>query len=365
MLRFFLLLAAVLSLASFGLAQEGPYKILKTVKAGDNGGFDYLYADSDGRRLYIPRTDYVLTDSQGRRLKIPGAGPNARITVYNLDTLEPQGEIPKTNARGVAVDSKSHHAFCTSRPVVMWDSRTLAIIKTIEVEGIPDDILFDPFNQRVWIFSHSQPNATILNANDGSVVGTLDLGGKPEQGVADGRGHVYVDLEDTNRIAAVDAVALKVTAHYGLAGKGNEPTGLAIDAKHHILFAACRHPDAMVILKSDDGKILDALPIGSHNDGAVFNPKTMEAFSSNEDGPFTVIKENSPTSFRVEQNLDTRPGEPCGELHPCAKTLTLDTKTNRIFMIAAEFGPMPANAPKTMFRGPMLPDSVSILVVGK
>jgi DNA-binding beta-propeller fold protein YncE len=348
MLRFSLLLAAAIALpASYGLAQEGPYKVLKTDKAGGDGGFDYVYADSDGRRLYVPRT-----------------GPSARIAVYNLDTLEPQGEIPKANAHGAAVDPKSHHGFGSSKPVVMWDTKTLATIKTIEVEGHPDGILFDPFNQRVWVFSHSQPNATIINSKDGSVAGTLDLGGAPEQAVTDGKGHIYVDLEDKDQIAAVDAAALRVTARYDLAGKGGGPGGLAFDVKNHILFATCHSPATMVILKSDDGKILDALPIGNGTDGATFNTRTMEAFSSNGDGTLTVIKENNPAGFTVEQNLKTMPR---------AKTLTLDTKTNHILLIAAEYGPPPAppadaakEAPRRgSGRGPMLPGSFSILVVGK
>jgi DNA-binding beta-propeller fold protein YncE len=347
MRRFSLILVAAIALPSFGLAQDGLYKVIKTVKVGGDGGFDYVYADSDGRRLYVPRT-----------------GPNARIAVYHLDTLEPQGDIPKASARGAAVDPKSSHGFGSSKPVVMWDTKTLATIKTIDVQGNPDGILFDPFNQRVWVFSHSQPNATIIDSKDGSVVGTLDLGGAPEQAVTDGKGHIYVDLEDKDQIAAVDAAALKVTAKYDLAGKGGGPGGLAFDVKNHILFASCHNPATMVILKSDDGKILDALPIGNGTDGATFNPTTMEAFSSNGDGTLTVIKENSPTSFAVEQNLKTMPR---------AKTLTLDTKTNHILLIAAEYGPPPAppaDAPKDApkkggGRAPMLPDSFSILVAGK
>ena len=245
----------------------------------------------------------------------------------------------------------------------MWDAKTLATIKTIEVQGNPDGILFDPFNQRVWVFSHSQPNATVIDAKDGSVVGTLDLGGAPEQAVTDGKGHLYVDLEDKDKIAAVDAKELKVTAQYDLAGKGGGPGGLAFDVKNHILFATCHDPATMVMLNSDDGKILATLPIGTGTDGATFNPKTMEAFSSNGDGTLTVIKENSPTSFVVEQNLKTMTR---------AKTLTLDSKTDHILLIAAEFGPLPAppadapkDAPKKRARAPMLPDSFSILVVGK
>src|SRR5271157_5034109 len=314
MKRYYLVAVGVAALA----LAEGPYKLLKTVKVGGAGGFDYVYADVSGRRLYIPR---------------PGAADVARITVFDLDTLASVGEIPKANARGVAVDPKSHHGFGSSKPVVMWDTKTLETIKTIDVQGGPDGILFDPFNERVWIFSHGQPNATIIDTKDGSIVGTLDLGGAPEQAVTDSKGHMYVDLEDKDQIAAVDTKDLKVTAHWDLQGKGGGPGGLAFDIKNHVLFASCHQPATMVILNSDTGKILDALPIGQGTDGATFNPNTLEAFSSNGDGTLTVIKENSPTSFVVEQNVPTMRG---------AKTLTMDTKTNRVLLIAAEYGPPPA-----------------------
>lgn len=120
----------------------------------------------------------------------------------------------------------------------MWDTETLATIKTIDVDGGPDGILFDPFNGRVHVFSHRAPNATVINAADGSVVGTIDLGGAPEQAVTDGKGHLYVDLEDKDNTAIVDAKTLTVTAHYDLGGKGGGPAGLAFDVKNHILFAA-------------------------------------------------------------------------------------------------------------------------------
>src|ERR1039458_3589760 len=289
MRRFCLVLAVGIAIfASIGLAQQGPYKVLKSARVGGDGGFDYVYADADGRRLYIPRT-----------------GNPARVTVFNLDTQESVGEIANTNAHGAAVDPKSGHGFASSKPVAMWDTKTLALIKTIDVQGGPDGILFDPFNQRVWVFSHGAPNATVINAVDGSVVGTVDLGGAPEQAVTDGKGHLYVDLEDKDKIAVVDAVALKATGTYDLAGKGGGPGGLAFDVKNHILFATCHDPATMVVLHSDEGKILATLPIGAGTDGATFNPKTMEAFSSNGDGTLSVIKENSPTSFVVEQNLPT------------------------------------------------------------
>jgi DNA-binding beta-propeller fold protein YncE len=343
-------ITAVAMLAILGLAQEGsgPNKVLQKARVGGDGRFDYVYADSVGRKLYVPRT-----------------GTTPRVSVYDLDTLKLVGEIPNTNARGAAVDPKSGHGFASSNPVAMWDTNTLAIIKTIPVEGGPDGILFDPFNQRVWIFSHRAPNATIIDTKDGSVVGTLDLGGAPEQAVTDGNGHIWVDLEDKDQIAAVDTKTLKVTATYGLDGKGGGPGGLALDAKNHILFATCHNPPTMVILNAETGKVLDALPIGPGTDGATFNPNTMEAFSSNgQDGTLSVIKEQSPTKFVVEQNVPTMRG---------AKTLTLDSKTNHVLMIAAETAPAPQPPPDAPAvgqkggrgrGGAMVPDSFTIVVVG-
>jgi DNA-binding beta-propeller fold protein YncE len=349
MRRFFLVAAVgVAVLASISLAQQAPsagtYKVLKTAKVGGEGGFDYVHANAAGRQLYIPRS-----------------GPTGRITVFDLDTLAPIGEIANANGHGVAVDSKSNHGFLTGKSIVMFDTKTLATIKTIDVQGNPDGILFDPFNQRIYDLSHSAPNVTVIDSTDGSVVGTIDLGGMPEQAVTDGMGHLYIDIEDKERIAVVDAKTMTVTATYDLAGNGGTCAGLAFDVQNHILFATCRNPKTMVILRSDDGKIITTLPIGTGTDGAVFNANTMEAFSSQADGTLTVVKENSPSSFVVEQNVQTMVS---------AKTLTFDSKTNHILLIAAEYGPPPATPPAGTppgrpLRGPMVPDSFSILVVGK
>ena len=336
-------LVFLIAFAASTQAQTGPYKILKTAKVGGAGGFDYVTADPDGRKLYIPRS-----------------GSPARITVFDLDTLAPAGEIPNANARGAAVDPKSHHGFASSKPVVMWDTKTLAVIKTIDVEGNPDGILFDAFNQRVYVFSHRAPHATVINSVDGSVVGTIDLGGAPEQAVSDGKGNIYVDIEDKANVAVVDAKTMKVTAHYELGEKNTTPAGLAFDAKTRVLFVACRQPapGVMVMLNADTGKIISTLPLDGASDGAVFNPKTKEAFSSAGNGTLTIIKEASATSFAVAQTVKTMPG---------AKTLTLDSKTGHVLLIAAEYAAPAADAPKGPRggRGAMIPDSFSILVVGK
>jgi hypothetical protein len=334
-------------LASLGLAQQtptaGPYKVLKTVKVGGDGGFDYVNADVVGRRLYVPRS-----------------GPTARITVFDLDTLEPAGEIPGVSGHGAVVDPKTNHGFVTSNPVVMFDSKTLAVIKTIAVQGNPDGILFDAFNEHVYDLSHSAPHATVIDAKDGSIVGTIDLGGAPEQAVTDGKGHVYIDVEDKGNVAVVDAKTLAVTAHYDVSGKAGTCAGLGMDIKNRVLFVSCRAPHVMVILNADDGNIITTLPLSGVTDGTVFDPATMEAFSSHAEGTLDVIKENSPTSFVVEQVVTTMPS---------AKTLTLDTKTNRILVIAAMFDPPPPGTPPPsngrVARGPMVPGSFSILMVSK
>jgi hypothetical protein len=336
-------LAVVLGFSSVpaSMAQSSaPYKVLVTKTVGGDGRFDYVYADSDARRLYIPRL-----------------APAGTVSVFDLDTLAPVGSIANTSGHGVAVDEQSHHAFATSKPVAMWDSVSLATIKTIDVQGGPDGIFGDPFNGRIYILSHTAPNVTAIDAKDGSIAGTVDLGGAPEQTVSDGNGHLYIDLEDKASIAVVDAKTLTVTGRYDLAGKGGICAGLAIDRKNNILFAACRNPQTMVVIHAGDGKILATLPIGAGTDGAAFNPKTMEAFSSQADGTLTIVKEESPTTFSVEQTLQTKAG---------AKTLTLDEKTGRVFLIAADYTPATPAAPGAPASRPqMVPGSFSILVVGR
>ncbi len=337
MRRLSLLSAAWFSAVAFC---QQPYSVLKTAKVGGEGGFDYVYADASGRRLYVART-----------------GPTKRISVFDLDTLQPAGEIPDFSAHGVAVDPKSHHGFATSKPVLMFDSKTLKTLKTIEVQGNPDGMLFDPFNRRIYILSHAAPNATVIDAKTGSVLGTIDLGGAPEQAATDGKGHIYVDIEDKDKVAVVDAKTMKVTAQYDL-GENKTPAGLAFDAKNHLLFVECRNPAVSVIMNALDGKIIKNLPIGTGVDGAGFMPETKEAFSSQGDGTLTVIKETSPTEFSVEQTVKTMVS---------AKTMTIDSKTKHILLIAAEFGPTPAPEPgqQRPRRGPMTPGSFTIIEVGR
>jgi DNA-binding beta-propeller fold protein YncE len=346
--------AAIAVLLPLGARAQtsGPYKIVNTVKVGGDGGFDYIYADSDGRRLYVARS-----------------GAAGRVAVYHLDTLAQVGDITGVSGHGATVDTATGHGFATSKPVTMFDARTLTVIKQIDTKGNPDGYLDDPYNSHVYILSHAAPNVTILDAKDGSILGTIDIGGAPEEAVTDRKGHIYVDIEDKDAIAVLDANTMKMTGKYDISSRGGGCAGLALDAKNNILFATCRDKQNMIILSATDGKIITALPIGNGSDGATFNPATMEAFAPAGDGTLTVVKENSPTSFVVEQTVTTLPR---------AKVCTLDEKTGRIFTDAAQYGPPPAPAPGATppaatgpgggFRGPraaMIPGSFSIVVIGK
>jgi DNA-binding beta-propeller fold protein YncE len=364
-------ICSVLALATFaaiGSAQQtAPYKVLKSARVGGEGGWDYIYADADGRRLFIPRGATREVPATDNKPAVPAVA--ARLTVFNLDTLEPAGEIPGVGGNGTAVDAKSGHGFTSDHPQVsMFDTKTLNKIKSIDVGAArPDGILFDSFNQRVYVFSHPTKDATVIDTKDGTVLGTIDLGGVPEQGVADGKGMLYVVMQDAvGSVTAVDVKTMKATAHYSFVDKGG-CNGLALDVKNQVLFAACGrsgNPPAqpaqpmMVILSAVDGKIFTSLPLAGGSDGASFNPKTMEAFSTHGNGTMTIIKETSPTSFEVEQNLQTMNG---------ARTITFDSKTGHLFTMSQERGPAPPPPPGggRGGQGVAVPGSFTILMVGR
>ena len=358
-----------------GLAQspgDGPYRILKTAKVGGEGGWDYIYADTAGRRLFIPRGAVREAAATGTTPAVAAVPP--RIIVYDLDTLEKVGEIPDTGGNGVAVCPKTGHGFSSSRPgITMFDTKTLTLLKKIDIPQNfgPDGIYCDTFNDHVYIFSHPTKNALAIDAKDGSVVGTVDLGGTPEQAVSDGKGTLYVVMQAESNVAVVDVKTMKTTAHYDFAEKAGRCNGLALDASNAVLFVACGNSSmtpaqgqppqpTMVIMSAKDGKILTTLPLTGGSDGAAFNPTTSEAFATLGNGTLTVVKEKSPTSFEVEQNLPTVNG---------ARTITLDSKTGHVFTMADERGPAPAPAsgavPGRGGRGPAIPGSFTILMIGR
>ena len=338
-LSFLALLGAGL-FASHALAQTGaPYKVLDTVQLMGTGGIDYVYADNDARRVYVPRGNSTF--------------------VFGLDDHKYIGAITNISGHGVAIHTPTHHGFSSSPEIGMFDTQTMEKIKSIEVKGRPDGILLEPFTDKVFIFSHQEPSITVIDPKDGTVVGTIDVGGAMEQAQSDGQGKLFVDVENEKKIAVVDVKAMKLITKYDLGETAGEPGGLGFDVKNHILFAMCADPSVCVIVNSDTGKVIATLPIGNGTDGGAFNPNTMEAFSTQRDGTLTVIKESSPTSFVVEQTVQTKPG---------CKTLSLDTKNNRIVTICTERMPgatQEAAQPGRRPRGNRGPGNLDVLWVGR
>src|SRR5436309_992215 len=300
---------AIVFAVTIGLAQHppasGPYKVLKTVRAGGEGNWDYIYADVAGRRLYIPRRAPLESTIR------------TRLSIFNLDTLELVTEIDGIGGNGTAVDPKSGYGFTSSRPPSMFDTKTMKLIKTIEVGpgAAPDGIVFDAFNDRVYVFSHPTKDATVIDSKNGTVLGTIDLGGVPEQGVPDGKGTLYVVMQDPQgSVTVVDVKTMKATTHYPFGDIGG-CNGLALDTKNRVLFAACArsgNPPAaeptLVSLRADSCKIRAELPLAGGSAGGVFNPAGMEAFSTVGIWSLIVAKENVPAPFDVEKFCQTSNG---------------------------------------------------------
>jgi YVTN family beta-propeller protein len=334
---------AGLSLAGSNLARaersQMCYRILKTVKLGGDGGWDCLTVDSQARRLYISRGTHVM--------------------VVNADSGEVIGDIPGTNGvHGIALVPALGKGFTSNgrdNTVGVFDLKTLHVSKQIAVGKNPDSIFYDPESRLIFSGNGGSRDITAIDPGSETVKGTIPLDGKPEFAVAD-EGHVYVNLEDKSVIARIDSRKLVVDARWPLT-PGEEPTGLAIDQKHHRLFAACANK-LMAVVNTADGHVTASVPTGAGADGAEFDSSGQMAFSPNgADGTLTIIHEETPDKFSVVQTLRTQKG---------ARTVTLDPKTHKVFLITAEFGPPPApTAERPHPRPSIVPGSFTLLIVGK
>ena len=371
------LIAGVATAPSVVVAQQtnsdGPYKVLMRARVGGEGSTDYIHANPLDGRLYITRNAVrAAAAADGRPAQ---EAVDGRVTVFDLKTLQPLGEIANGGGNGAVVDAKSGHGFASSHPdLTMFDTKSMRMIKTIDpnaddpsanLKFSADGIYFDPSDERVYVGSHPTKELIVLDVHDGKVLGKIDLGGVPEQTISDGKGILYAVLQDSaGSVAVVDQKLMKTIKHYPLGDIGR-CNGLALDVKNGILFAACalgrttgQTPQpVMVILSARDGHIITTLPLAGPSDGAAFNPKTMEAFSSHSNGTLTVVKETSPTTFNVVQNLQTMDG---------ARTLSLDPTTGNIYVMSVERGPAPpTQAGGRGGRAPVVLGSFTILMIGK
>jgi DNA-binding beta-propeller fold protein YncE len=326
-------------LATFSAAADSGYHVIKTYKLGGEGGWDYLNLDSSSRRLYISRATHVI--------------------VIDADSGKPVGDIPDTpGVHGIALAPELGRGFVSNGregAVTIFDIETLKLISKVKVGDNPDAILYDPATKRVFTFNGKSQDSTAIDAAKGTVLGTIKLEGKPEFAVSDGKGQIFVNIEDKSQVDAIDPNKLEVKSRWPLA-PCQEPSGLAMDRKNRRLFAGCDNK-MMAVVDADSGKVLATPAIGEGVDATAFDESTGLAFASCGEGVLTVVREESPSKFSVVENVKTQEG---------ARTLALDDKTHQVFVVTAKFGPPPApTAENPHPRHTILPDTFVVLVVGK
>jgi len=314
LLRFVRVLSfsAVISWSPFAAAASGSgYQLLKKIAVPGEGGWDYLTVDSDAHRLYV---------SHG-----------TRVEVIDLETEKVIGQIPDTaGVHGIALATEFARGYTSnghSNNSTAFDLKTLKVLGPTETGKKPDAIIYDPASKRVFAFNGDSNSATAINAADGKVAGTVDLGGGPEFATADGKGTVFVNLEEENLIIAFDSQNLKVLNRWPL-DPCKTPTAMAIDRKNRRLFVGCRSQVAAVV-NADNGKVIQTLPIGDHVDAAAFDSDEGLIFFSNGDGTVNVIHQDSPDQYVLLDTVHTAPR---------AKTMAFDPTTKRLYLSTAESG---------------------------
>jgi YVTN family beta-propeller protein len=326
-----LTLSALFAIAAF--AAPTGWKILKEIKVGGEGGWDYLTMDSAARRLYVSHATHVV--------------------VIDPDAGKVVGDIPDTpGVHGIALAPELNRGFVSNgrgNNVTIFDMKTLKTISQVATGENPDSIRYEPKSGRVFTFNGRSNDSTSIDAKTGKVVATIPMGGKPEFSVADDKGHIYVNNETTSELIEIDAAKGTVTKKFSLK-PCDGPSGLAIDVKKRRLFSVCGNR-VMAISDPDAGKVIASPAIGQGSDGVAFDPSTGYAISSNGDGTLTVVQEMN-GKYDVVENVATARG---------ARTITLDEKTHNVYLpVADQLPPQPGQR-----RGGTVPDSFKVLVVGK
>jgi DNA-binding beta-propeller fold protein YncE len=311
------------------------YRITHTYPLGGDGGWDYIVPDPLTHRLFIGRQNRVMVVDQDRGTLL--------------------GEVSGIHgAHGTAIAAATGHGFATSgddASVVMFDLKTLKTLGRIPAAEDADAIIYDAASNRVFTFNGDAHSSTVIDPKAGTLITNIPLGGKPEYGVSAGDGKVYANLTDTSEVVEIDAKAATVSRRWSTV-PCKQPVAMAIDTGHRRLFSGCRS-GVMGISDYQAGKVVATVPIGTGVDGAAFDPASADAFASNADGTLTVIHQDGPDQYAVVQTVQTA---------PASRNMGLDPTNHRIFIAAAKFGPAPASG---RGRGPVLPDSFSLLVIEK
>jgi DNA-binding beta-propeller fold protein YncE len=277
--------------------------------------------------------------------------------VFNVKERKVVGVIPDTKGvHGIALARELGKGFVSNgrdSSVTVFDMKSLATIKKIRVTGQnPDAILYDPFTKRVFTWNGRSANATVIDAASEKVIGTIPLSGKPEFSVSDGKGRVFVNIEDKSLVCLINPKTMTIEKTWPVA-PGEEPSGLAMDRVENRLFIVCANK-LMIILDAESGKMIGKVEIGDRVDGVAYDPALKRIYSSNGEGTMTIIQEENKNSFRILENFPTQPG---------ARTITLDPKTHRLYLPVAEYQPSSPENPRA--RPAIRPGTFTVLEIGQ
>lgn len=313
------------------------YRIVQKFNLPGDGGWDYLIADDASDMLYVSHGNMV--------------------NVVDLKTGKSVATIADVSGvHGIAVADELSKGFISNgagNNVTVFDTRDFKVIEKVPVTGVnPDAILYEPYTKTIITWNGRSSNATVIDSKTNKVIQTINLAGKPEAAVSDGKGKVFVNIEDKSAVSVIDVKTWKVEQSWSIS-PGEGPSGLALDNMNHRLFSAT--DKLMVILDAETGKVITTVPTGDGVDGAGFDPDLKRAYSSCGEGLLTVVQEESPNNYRVLANVPTQPG---------ARTISISAKTHRIYLSTAEYGPIPektANNPRP--RPAVKPGTFTVLVL--
>jgi DNA-binding beta-propeller fold protein YncE len=315
---------------------DGPYRQVKEIAIGGEGGWDYLSVDTAARRLYVSHA--------------------TKVVVVDLDKDTVVGEIaPALGVHGIAIAPELGRAFVSNgreATVSIVDLKTLQISGTVKTGENPDAILYEPVHKEVYAFNGRGKSATVFDAKTGELRATIPLPGKPEFAVFDEKaGRIYNNIEDTSQLVAIDPATHTVVATWPIA-PGEEASGLALDPEGHRLFVGCSN-ERMLMVDAASGKVLASVPIGPGVDANAYDPGTGLAFASSGDGTLTVARPEGRDKLSVVQTLATPKR---------SRTMTLDPKTHRLYVAAAEFGPATNGPDGRPQRPPVVAGSFKVVV---
>lgn len=327
-----------LALAAVALFAAEGFKVINKIKIGGTGGWDYIAVDPSTNRVYASHATVV--------------------EVVDTNSGKVVGQIPQLHGvHGVAVAPEFGKGFITngqSNSVTIFDLKTLAKVGEPQTGQNPDSVCFEPKTKHIFTFNGRSNDSTAIDPKTNEVIKSFPVDGKPEECAVDGTGKIYVNLEDSGEIVEIDATKPAVVRHASLS-PCQSPSGLAIDVKNKKLFSVCDNK-MMAVTDIPTLKVVATPAIGSGPDGAGFDPGLGLAFSSNGgDATLSIIKDVN-GKYETVDNVPTERG---------ARTMTVDTKNHRVYLLAAEYGPAPTGTSGKKGRPPILPDSFHVLVVGK